>query len=305
MSGWRVLRAGPLSLLQDAGRLGWQHLGVSPAGPADGHAAAWANHLLGNRAGTPLLEIALGDVLLEAHCATWVALCGADAPLSLDGQPRALWSRFAVAAGQRLQIGFARRGQRLYLAVAGGFELDAVLGSVATQRRDGLGGLDGRGSALAVGDWLACAPSSLPGPAATPARFIPDYAQSPVLRMMVGGDAQAFGREQLAGFFQQTWRVTAQSDRMGARLAGEPLRAPARPWSEGVAFGALQVPPDGQPIVLLADRQTMGGYPLLGWVHPRDCWRLAQSTAHQTLRFTPISVESAQADLRAFYRFFG
>ena len=156
MSGLRVLKAGPLSLLQDAGRQGWQHLGVSTGGPVDIHAAAWANHLLGNAWGTPLLEVALGGLRLRAEADCWLALCGAAMPIRVDGEARPGWSRFVLRAGQQLELGFAASGQRAYLAVAGGFRVEPVLGSVATQRREGLGGLHGDGRALEEGDLLPC-----------------------------------------------------------------------------------------------------------------------------------------------------
>ncbi|MEK1906899.1 MAG: biotin-dependent carboxyltransferase family protein [Pseudomonas sp.] len=304
MSGLRVLKPGPLTLLQDAGRAGCQHLGVSPGGPLDGQAAAWANHLLGNPWGTPLLEIALGDVELESQLDTWLALTGADLPASIDGVPLPAWSRFPLRAGQRLRLGFSRHGQRGYLAVAGGFVAPATLGSCATQTREGLGGLDGQGGKLQVGDLLPCAPASLTRGASVPWPYQPNYRGTPLLRVITGGDAVEFAEAQLQGFFEQSWRLSPQSDRMGARLQGESLSPPTRQWSLGVTRGAIQVPPDGQPIILQADHQTMGGYPILGWLHPLDLWRLAQCAAQQTLRFTPVTVGDAQAELREFYRFF-
>ena len=304
MSGLRVLRPGPLSLLQDAGRVGWQHLGVSPGGVQDGHAAAWANRLLGNAWGTPLLEIALGGMELRAETDAWLALCGAEAASERDGAALPHWSRFALQAGQRLRIGFARSGQRLYLAAAGGFRAEPVLGSVSTQVREGLGGLDGCGTALQEGDLLVCSPGAFAHGAGVPWRYWPDYRSAPLLRVITGADAVDFSEPALATFFEQVWRLDSQSDRMGARLQGEPVQAPARQWSLGVARGAIQVPPDGQPIILQADRQTMGGYPVLGWLHPLDQWRLAQCPAGQSLRFTQVSVSDAQAELREFYRFF-
>jgi 5-oxoprolinase (ATP-hydrolysing) subunit C len=308
MNGLQVLQAGPLSLLQDGGRFGWQHLGVSPAGPLDVSAAAWANRLLNNPWGTPLLEVAMGGLTLRSQVDTWVAVCGADLPISLDGQPRANWSRFALGAGEQLQLGFARSGQRAYLAVAGGFTAPLQLGSVATQQREGLGGLHGDGRALHVGDLLRCASSQLNGRASVPWRYVPDYRQRPLLRVMTGGDALSFAEDQLHSFFAQHWRLNPQSNRMGARLSGAGLCLPAglaaRQWSQGVSNGAIQVPGDGQPIILLADRQSMGGYPLLGWLHPLDLGRLAQVPAHHEVSFTVISLSDAQAELRGFYRFF-
>jgi 5-oxoprolinase (ATP-hydrolysing) subunit C len=305
MKGLQVLKPGPLSLLQDSGRQGWQHLGVSPAGPLDMQASAWANRLLNNPWGTPLLEIALGDVELEAQIDTWVACCGADMPLSIDGEPQPGWSRLPVCAGQLLRLGFARSGQRAYLAVAGGFRAPPVLGSVSTQQREHLGGPLGRGAPLQAGDLLACRPASFPCRASVPWPFQPDYRAKPLLRVITGGDAASFAEDQLQGFFARSWRLCAQSDRMGARLIGEALQAPRRQWSLGVGRGAIQVPPDGQPIILQADHPTMGGYPLLGWLHPLDLSRLAQCPSHHDLRFTPVSVSDTQAELRELYRFFG
>lgn len=305
MKGLRVLRPGPLSLLQDGGRRGWQHLGVSPCGPLDMRAAAWANRLLHNPWGTPLLEVALGDVELQAELDTWVAVCGADMPLCVDGEPQPPWSRLPLRAGQRLKLGFARSGQRGYLAVAGGFLLQPVLGSVSTQVREGLGGLYGEGAKLQLDDLLPCRPGNFAFKASVPWPYQPDYGCKPLLRVITGGDAACFEEDQLQGFFAQNWQLSPQSDRMGARLLGEAVQAPAREWSLGVSRGAIQVPPDGQPIILQADHQTMGGYPLLGWLHPLDQSRLAQCPAYHELRFTPVSLSDTQAELREFYQFFG
>lgn len=302
--GFDVLSPGPLTLVQDAGRVGWQHLGISPSGPADMHAAAWVNRLLGNPWGAPLLEIALGGLQLRAHLDTWVALCGAEMPIQLDGIAQANWSRFAVRAGQVLRVGFARSGQRAYLAVVGGLQLATHLGSVACQVREGLGGLNGSGQALRAGDWLPCHPAHLPRAVSVAPRYRPDYRSPLLARVILGGDAEAFNAEARQQFFAQDWRLSPQSDRMGARLLGEPISSPRRQWSLGVSSGAIQVPPDGLPIILMADRQTMGGYPLLGWLHPCDLWRLAQCAAHQLVRFQPVELAQAQSELRQFYQFF-
>ena len=309
MSVFAVLRPGPQTLLQDAGRQRWQHLGVSPGGPVDLHAAAWANRLLNNSWGSPLLEIALGGLSLECRGEAWVAVTGAAMPVSLEGQPQLNWSRFRVRPGQHLQLGQARSGQRAYLAVSGGFVATPQLGSVATQQRDGLGGLQGDGQALRVGDLLTCQPLPLAGPASVPSDFQPDYALQPCIRVIPGGDAMLFGPQQLQGFFNHNWRISPHSDRMGARLYGTALACPvmpaARQWSQGVSTGAIQVPADGQPIILMADRQSMGGYPLIGWVHPLDLGLLAQCPPHHVVQFSPVELAAVQAQLRQFYRFFG
>ena len=309
MSGLQVIKPGPLTLLQDLGRQGWQHLGVAPSGAMDGHAARWANRLVGNAVAAPLLEIALGGAEFELQTATWLALTGAPLDARLDGEPLPSWSCFPVRAGARLRLGFAQSGQRAYLAAAGGgFQVAPTLGSVASNRREGLGGADGRGTPLVAGQRLACAAvSGLHERRCGPAwRFVPDYREVPSLRVIFGGDAEAFGVAQREAFCERAWRLSPQSDRMGIRLAGAmPLTPPPRQWSLGVVTGAIQVPPDGQPIVLMADRQTLGGYPLLGFIHPLDLGRLAQCPAHQEVRFTPVGLAEAQADWRRFLAFFG
>ncbi len=309
MSGLQVIKPGPLSLLQDLGRQGWQHLGVAPAGPMDGHAARWANRQVCNPMAAPLLEIALGGAEFAVETDTWLALTGAPLEARLDGEPLPSWSCFPVKAGARLQLGFAQAGQRAYLAAAGGgFQVPPTLGSVASNRREGLGGADGSGAALVAGQQLDCAAvdelhARGCGPAA---RFVPDYRAVPTVRVIFGGDAEAFGTEQRQRLCAQPWRISPQSDRMGIRLAGgTPLVPPRRQWSLGVVTGAIQVPPDGQPIVLMADRQTMGGYPLLGFIHPLDLARLAQCPAHHEVRFAPVELAVAQAEWRRFLAFFG
>jgi allophanate hydrolase subunit 2 len=180
---------------------------------------------------------------------------------------------------------------------------------VATQQRDGLGGLRGDGQALRAGDLLVCQSVPLAGAASVPPVFQPDYALQPCIRVIPGGDAMLFGEQQLQGFFQHNWRISPHSDRMGARLYGTALACPvmpaARQWSQGVSTGAIQVPPDGQPILLMADRQSMGGYPLIGWVHPLDLGLLAQCPAHHGIHFVQTSLAQTQSELQAFYRFFG
>ncbi|TSH96673.1 biotin-dependent carboxyltransferase family protein [Verticiella sediminum] len=300
--GLRVIKSGPLSLLQDGGRRGWQHIGVSPAGPMDPYAAAWANRLLDNPRNTSVVEMALGGVAFAVEVDTWLAVTGADMPLTLDGRRLAGWSRFAVRRGQHLVLGYARWGQRAYLAAVGGFAATPVLGSVATHVQDGLGGLHGDGAPLRRDDWLACAPAphAHRHRARPVAELVPDYARNAVIRVIPNLGEGAFEPDAMERFYGQPWEVSVDSDRKGIRLKGErPLSAPARQWSQGMVWGAIQVPPDGQPIVLAADRQTMGGYPVIGFVHPLDFGRVCQARPKEPVRFLPTTQEEAEADLRA------
>ncbi|MGJ8513503.1 biotin-dependent carboxyltransferase family protein [Carnimonas bestiolae] len=303
-----ILKPGMLSQLQDFGRIGTLRYGVSRSGVMDPYAAAWANRLVRNRMGTPLIEVALGGLQLRAAQDTWLAIAGAAIPAYLDGRDVGGWSRFLMRAGQVLSLGFAASGQRAYIAVQGGFVIDPVLGAVATHQRNGVGGLHGDGRSLQRGDLLPCVAdaSAFVCGACAPWQQRTDYSVTPTLRVLLGGDAERFDEAERAKFFDACWQVSPDTDRMGVRLSHTaPLqRIPTRTLSLGITPGAIQIPPSGHPIVLMSDCQTMGGYPLLGWLHPLDRGRLAQVPARQTVRFIESSIETLQADMQRFADFF-
>lgn len=309
-AGLEVLAPGPLTLVQDLGRFGYQHLGLSPGGAADEHAFLWGNRLLGNPYKAPALEICLGGLVLQAQHPTRIALTGADLQAQLNDKPLQPWRTHQLHAGDRLQFGYPGSGVRGYLAVQGGFQIRPVLGSVATVMREKMGGLDGQGRALQAGDCLPCRALTdrEAGQRAMGvlAEFIPDYHRPLSLGLVAGQQHHAFTGRDLARVHHHTWRLSSRSDRMGVRLEGPRLR-PSIPGilSEGIPFGAVQVPPDGQPIVLLKDRQTIGGYPKLGTLHPLDAFALAQRPPDTPVRFHPMPLEEAQHRMRRFYRFFG
>lgn len=304
--GLRVINPGVLTLVQDLGRFGYQHLGLSPGGAADEQAFLWANRLLGNSPNSPALEICLGGLVLEAERATRVAFTGADAQATLSGQRLAPWQTINLKAGDELKFGYPKTGVRSYLAVEGGFHIAPTFGSVATVMREGLGGLKGVGSPLKKGDRLPCAVAPVGPVLRVPPPYIPDYSDSPTLRVIEGHQAKLFNQADLELFYSSDYQISNQSDRMGARLSGPALTAGEQGIiSEGTSFGAIQVPPDGQPIVLLKDRQTIGGYPKLGTVFVLDAFALAQRQPHTKVRFQPMELTQAQQLLNRFYAFFG
>lgn len=297
-----ISRPGPLSTLQDAGRYGVRRLGVTQGGPADLHAWAWANWLLGNPWGSTALEITLGGLELKAGQDCRLALAGPDMQATRDDRPLAPWRVFTLEAGQVLRLGMCRQGMRAYLAVAGGFVAEPVLGSRACVVRDGLGGHQGDGSKLAAGDRLAFVPNETAIPARRlPDGALPDYGETPRLALIPGAQFRFFDDASLLNAFGQPWRVDNRSDRMGIRLQGPPLHCSiASMISEGINLGAVQVPPDGQPIVLLNDRQTIGGYPRLGTLTPLACSRLAQCRPGQPLWLYSTATDAAQREYRQF-----
>ncbi|NHH99316.1 biotin-dependent carboxyltransferase family protein [Oceanimonas sp. MB9] len=294
-----INRPGPLTTVQDAGRFGVRRLGITQGGPADLHAWAWANWLVGNPWGSAAVEITLGGLELTAEHDCLLALTGADMQASRNGEPQPGWQSFTLKAGQRLSLDMCRQGVRGYLAVAGGFVAEPVLGSAACVVRDGLGGHRGDGSKLAEGDRLAFAGGGQARP--LPANALPDYAEPVVLGLIPGAQIAEFDGASLFEAFNRPWQVDTRADRMGVRLLGPTLKCKLTSMvSEGISLGAVQVPPDGQPIALLNDRQTIGGYPRLGTLSPLACARLAQCPPGSELRLRAISQEQALRDYRRF-----
>lgn len=292
--GLRVLRSNPFALLQDAGRFGVRHLGVTQGGALDWISLRWANWLLGNDLNAAVVEITLGNLSLCCERDGELALAGADLGATLDGQPLAPWRSFKVSKGQRLDFAQPVNGARAYLAAPGGFLAEPVLGSRATVAREALGGLHGDGRPLVPDDRLdwrgqACAPRRIP-----PAR-IPRFTPSPRLELILGAQIGDFSGQSLFDAFNSNWIVDTRADRMGVRLNGPQLQCQRSAMvSEGIPLGAVQVPADGQPIILLNDRQTIGGYPRLGALTPQAVARLAQCLPGETLQLVPSQQTSAQ-----------
>jgi biotin-dependent carboxylase-like uncharacterized protein len=293
-----IERSGALASLQDGGRFGVRHLGVTQGGSADWCSHHWANWLLGNPLAAPVVEIVLGNFELLAERDSCLALTGADLGASLDGQALAPGRSFRIGQGQRLRFAQPRQGVRAYLAAPGGFRAEAVLGSCATVRREALGGLHGDGRPLTAGDclqWQGPAPAPRALAAAQIARFDGDA----LLPVVLGAQIGDFSGQSLFDAFNLEWRVDQRADRMGIRLRGPVLQCARRSMvSEGVPLGAIQVPSDGQPIVLLNDRQTIGGYPRLGALTPLAVARLAQCLPGSRVRLRPIALDEAQRQQR-------
>lgn len=290
--GLLVERPGLLTTVQDLGRYGYQHLGVSPGGALDALDHRLANLLVGNPEEFATLEITVLGPTLVASRPLQIALCGAPFAFTCDGRPLPLGELIPVQAGARLAIGTAATGARAYLAVAGGFDVPLVMGSRSTALRDRFGGFDGR--ALRAGDVL-------PIGTADHARQASDAgvkrvsASGPV-RFVDGPHWESLPDDARQRFLDASFAVSSNSDRMGLRLQGPAIDlALPELISSGVATGTIQLPPDGHPIVLLADRQTIGGYPRLGEVIAADLPRLAQLRPGDALRFTRCTLADARA----------
>lgn len=294
-----VKRPGALATVQDLGRPGLGVLGVPPSGAMDALALRVANLLVGNPEGAAGIEFALAgpDVCFEVD--VWVALAGSRFTARVEEREAPYLESFVVRRGQMLTLGRTLEGARGVLAVAGGIDVPVVLGSRSTLLAAGLGGLEGR--PLRAEDRLMLGPA----PSAARRRRIrpgalPVYTPRVELRVVRGAQVEAFAGKGLATLFASDYRVSSRSDRMGLRLEGPPIErlSPADIAPEGIAPGAIQIPADGNPIVLGVDRPTTGGYTKIGAVIAADLGCVAQAKPGDRFHF--LEVESAEG--RRLYR---
>ncbi|MFA7668624.1 MAG: biotin-dependent carboxyltransferase family protein [Burkholderiaceae bacterium] len=299
-----VIRPGLASTFQDCGRHGYQHLGVPVGGAMDQRAHCLANLIAGNEPDTATLEITLLGPVLRFDTPACIALTGADLSPRVNNEAVPMGRPLVVNTGDLLSFGARRSGLRSYIAWHGGIALPDILGSQSTWLRGRLGGFHGR--ALRKGDVLplnqplqARAAQALAEELATTAIYLPStlaYNPRPRLRIMRGPHTGLFTDESLQTLFDSEFRIANQSDRMGYRLEGPALclKENTQLLSEGATFGSMQVPPDGQPIVLMADRQSIGGYPKIGHFASVDLPQLAQSMPGDILSFEEITLAHAQ-----------
>ena len=306
----QVLRPGLFTTVQDLGRWGFQRFGMPVGGAMDPFALRCANRLVGNADSAAALEVTVRGPELLFERGAVIAVSGGEWDISLDGVSVPGWTTVEVRPGSRVTIGERRSGARAYLAVAGGLNVPPVLGSRATHVRSRTGGLGGR--VLTRGDVLNGAqPDSDAGDRigrSVPTASRPAYSPSPTLRVVLGPQAEAFIPEALDILTQSRYVLSPQSDRMGYRLSGPSLvHAPANVGmpdviSDATPLGALQVPATHQPILLMADRQTTGGYPKLAVAISADIPLAAQLLPGDTIRFAVVGVAEAQQILREQHR---
>lgn len=274
-----VRATGPAVLVEDLGRPGWAHLGVPRSGALDQPAAALANRVVGNEPEAACLEVLLGGLEVVAEHGVWVAVTGAPCEVVVDGRHRDFGTAVWVPGGGTLRLGRPSAGLRSYVAVAGGVVVEPVLGSRSTDTLGRVGPAPvGVGDVLPVGE-----PSREPVAVDTPRPPAPG-----ALRLLPGPRADRVAGDAVALLCRTAYTVSPDSDRIGLRLLGEPLPLVTSEQlpSEGIVLGAVQVPPDGRPVVFLADHPTTGGYPVVALVDQRDLWQCAQLRPGERVGFT-------------------
>jgi biotin-dependent carboxylase-like uncharacterized protein len=267
---------------------------VPVSGAVDPYALRLGNLIVGNREGEAALEITLGGLAAEFVRDVSFALTGADSAARLNEKEVTFWRRIAASKGDRLIIDHSRTGARIYLALAGGIDVPPVMGSQSTYLRGGFGGYQGR--ALRKGDDLDCGPARQAVIAEIPLRLKPAYSDNPTLRVVLGPQDEEITDQGLFTFRTSPYILTRQMDRMGCRLEGPMVTHRRGPdiISDGTSFGSIQIPGNGQPIILLADRQTTGGYVKIASVIAVDWSLIAQALPGRTIRFEVTSLEKAR-----------
>ncbi|CAM3211857.1 biotin-dependent carboxyltransferase family protein [Filibacter tadaridae] len=307
----QVLHPGLLTTIQDLGRYGSQKYGVIVSGAMDSYSLRIANLLVGNEEGEGALEITLFGTTLRFETDLLIAITGGDLMATVDGEEVPMWRPILVRKDSVLTFKSARKGCRAYVAFAGGFVVPEVMGSKSTYVRAGIGGFLGR--ALEKGDVLACGKLN-----ATSQSFVQQlskrsdhftwtvnyetlirFQQTQTIRISKGAEYNHFNeisRQKLNG---EPYVLTTASDRMGYRLEGFPLSLTEKfeLLSEGVTYGTIQIPPNGQPIILMADRQTTGGYPKIAQIISADLPSLAQLQPTGTIQFKEVSIGEAEKEL--------
>ncbi|SHG35943.1 5-oxoprolinase subunit C family protein [Ornithinibacillus halophilus] len=284
-----VKKPGFQTTFQDLGRHGFQQFGVVTSGAMDTFSLRVANLLVGNKQDEAAMEITMIGPELEAVSPITIAICGADLSPTINGQSITNWKTFRMKEGDLLSFGIPKNGVRTYLAVKGGFDIPVVLGSKSTYLRAKLGQKVEKGSILL--GW----PSTNNRDIGLKQSMIPNYEREAEVNYIQDPHSNQFTKESLETFSKQTYVVASQSDRMGYRLQGAPIRHQngADIWSSAVPLGGIQVPSNGQPIILMADRQTTGGYTRIATVISTDIPKVAQLPPGGKIKFRPITIKEA------------
>lgn len=294
--GFIVEKAGPLTTIQDMGRYGYQRYGLSPAGAMDGRSLSIANILVGNDENEGCLEVTFIGLMIRFTADNVIAVTGADLGAVLNGMEAPRYRAFCVRAGDTLSFTAAKNGMRAYVGFSGGLAVQEVMGSVSTSTRYGIGGYEGR--KLKEKDFVGFREPRAVLPDMdrrwTPQEIFP--SKEAVCRVVTGPHEDAFTRKGRRDFFWYRKKITNESDRMGMRLDCEPIEheGDGNIISDGITFGAIQIPPNGKPIIMLADRQTVGGYPKIGSVISVDLPVVAQCMPGMDIRFVEVSLSLAQ-----------
>ncbi|MFB0505852.1 MAG: biotin-dependent carboxyltransferase family protein [Thermodesulfobacteriota bacterium] len=303
MEALEILHGGTLTTIQDLGRKGYQQFGMPTAGAMDITSLRLANRLVQNEEGQACLEITFIGLRLLALRDIMIAITGGDLMPKVNGFPLSMWQTVSLRKNSEISFTGVRNGIRSYLAIAGGIQIADIMGSRSTYIRGGIGGLEGR--PLRRGDLLRIGPHCRRLPLCKlKEEFIPHYGREWKTRVVMGPQEDYFSKKGIDTFTSSEYTVTPQSDRMGYRLEGPVIEhgKGADIISDATCLGSIQVPGHGLPIILLADRQTTGGYPKIATAITVDVYGLGQAKPGDRVRFSPISIVEAHRIRRDYER---
>jgi biotin-dependent carboxylase-like uncharacterized protein len=298
MKVFQVLRSGLFTTVQDMGRHGYLKYGVPVSGAMDKFSLVAANSLVGNKMGQAILEMTLIGPELQALTKTQIAVTGGSIPLAINEQDVPMWRTLSIQKDDVVSFGKVESGCRAYLSLRGGLNTPMILGSRSTYTRGGFGGISGR--QLRVGDIIeGIEASPLKSECLMPCNLIPRFTENVETDVTLGPQYDMFTEEGINTFFSNQYKITPESDRMGYRLDGPKIEHKGKTAivSDGLLPGAIQVPKNGKPIVLMQDAQTTGGYPKIAVVTTPDIDILGQAKPGNTIRFAQVTVQQAHAKI--------
>ncbi len=294
-----ILNPSFFTSIQDSGRFGFNHIGLTNCGASDEFAYKIANMLLGGE-NISVLEISFSNFEAKFLKNTQIALTGAKAKVLLNEKQLNIWQTYNIKAGDILKVAKFKNGTKLYLALKGGFILKKDFGSCSLSIKEKLGGLDG--NFLKRGDILEYKSFDISSTQRLKEKYIPEYKDNLELRVVLTYQDEYFSEEETNKFFSSEFTITKDFNKMACKLSGEPIKSSINGIiSEGIVFGSIQIPSDGQPIILLKDRQTIGGYPKIAVVLDVDCFKLSQAKVNTKISFKKICFEEACNISKNFY----
>lgn len=292
MSGLKVLKSGIFTLLEDSGRYGYLSSGITQSGVMDKVSYNYLNKLLQNQKDTNCLEIAFGSLEFKSMTETYIATTGAKCEFSINNEIKQNYKVYKINKNDTITIGKITNGQRVYFGVKGGFHIEKELGSNSTTIKESIGGVNG--SAIKKDTFLPCSTYKNMPLFKLKDKYIQKYEDKITLRVVLGYQEDSFDKGAKDKFFSSVYTITKDFNRMGCRLDGDAIECNSKGIiSEAISYGAIQIPPNGKPIILLNDRQTIGGYPKIGSVIPYDCYMLSQMKVGAKVCFEYISLEEA------------
>ncbi|RXJ83612.1 biotin-dependent carboxyltransferase family protein [Arcobacter sp. CECT 8985] len=300
-----ILNSPIFATIQDLGRFGFSHIGLTTSGVMDEYAYFVANRLLHNKIDENIIEIYYSNFLFKVNCDTQIAVTGAYCDIFINEKKQNFtWQIYNLKKGDIVNISKLKAGTIVYLSIKDGIKLKKEFGSYSTSIKEQIGGLNGR--KLKKGDILQINSNNLDNTIKRlNEKYYPKYGEEIELRVILSYQEEFFNKKQKQKFFSSEYKITSEFNRMACKLEGEKISCDIDGIvSEAICFGAIQIPKNGQPIILLKERQTIGGYPKIGSVLSIDCFRLSQLKPNMKVKFKQISLKQAQNKLKEFYNSF-